>query len=233
MEVNSIPDRLYANVLGRSSGWLRTANPEYSFFSPPQTVRKVLARLKYPVPLCKARSGFSILTEECLTFRTTSPSRGLVSYNSVSASFDKVSHDDERLSGGSVDVFPDAEIHTVFGDAHLLFCFLFKSGMAEVLKVAFPDEIERECVLCHILHSILRDGSRISCDNFIEKSFASYVLEDVPTASLRCDTAYFNMMGKDSVRLAFFKAFVERMREDQPRLREVLLCRLLAPSQRY
>ena len=40
----------------------------------PQTVRKVLARLKYPVPLCKARSGFSILTEECLTFRTTLPS---------------------------------------------------------------------------------------------------------------------------------------------------------------
>ena len=41
--------------------------------SEPQTVRKVLARLKYPVPLCKARSGFSILTEECLTFRTISP----------------------------------------------------------------------------------------------------------------------------------------------------------------
>lgn len=88
--------------------------------------------------------------------------------------------------------------------------------MAEVLKIAFPDEIERERVLCHILHSILRDGSRISCDNFIEKSFASYVLDDVPTASLRCDTAYFNMMGKDSVRLAFFKAFVERMRKTNP-----------------
>ena len=41
--------------------------------SPPQTVRKVLARPKYPVPLYKAKSGFSILTEECLTFRTTSP----------------------------------------------------------------------------------------------------------------------------------------------------------------
>ena len=88
--------------------------------------------------------------------------------------------------------------------------------MAEVLKIAFPDEIERERVLCHILHGILRDGSRISCDNFIEKSFASYVLEDVLVASLRCDTAYFSMMGKDSVRLAFFKAFVERMRSTNP-----------------
>lgn len=106
-----------------------------------------------------------------------SPGRGRVSYDSVPDSFDEVGRDDERLSGGSADVFPDTEIHTVFGDAHLLFCFLVKSGMAEVLKIAFPDEIERERVLCHILHSILRDGSRINCDNFIEKSFASYVLD--------------------------------------------------------
>lgn len=36
-------------------------------------VLKVLARLKYSVHLYKAKSGFSILTEECLTFRTVSP----------------------------------------------------------------------------------------------------------------------------------------------------------------
>ena len=47
----------------------------------PQTVRKVLARLKYPVPLCKARSGLSILTEECLTFRTISPVIGQIKPN--------------------------------------------------------------------------------------------------------------------------------------------------------
>ena len=41
--------------------------------TPPQAVRKVLARLKYSVPLYKARSGFSILTEEYLTFQTVSP----------------------------------------------------------------------------------------------------------------------------------------------------------------
>lgn len=145
-----------------------------------------------------------------------SPQRGLVSYDSVSDTFDEVARTDERLSSSSVDVFPDTEIHTVFGDAHLLLCFLAKIGMSEVLKTAFPDEIERERVLCHILHGILRDGSRISCDNFIEKSFASYILGDIPTASLRCDTAYFTMMGKDSVRLSFFKAFVERMRKTNP-----------------
>ena len=31
MEVNSILSRLCANASGKSSGWLRTANPEYSF----------------------------------------------------------------------------------------------------------------------------------------------------------------------------------------------------------
>ena len=45
---------------------LRTAAT--GVITPPQTVRKVLVRLKY-----KARSGFSILTEEYLTFQTVSP----------------------------------------------------------------------------------------------------------------------------------------------------------------
>ena len=40
----------------------------------PKTVRKVLARLKYSAPIYKARSGFSILTEEYLTFQIVSPS---------------------------------------------------------------------------------------------------------------------------------------------------------------
>ena len=145
-----------------------------------------------------------------------SPQRGLVSYDSVSDSFEEVSRSDERLSGSGVDVFPDTEIHTVFGDAHLLLCFLAKIGMTEILKTAFPEETERERILCHILHGILRDGSRISCDNFIEKSFASYILGDIPTASLRCDTAYFSMMGRDDARISFFKAFVEKMRKTNP-----------------
>ena len=147
-----------------------------------------------------------------------SPQRGLVSYDSVSDSFEEVSRSDERLSGSGVDVFPDTEIHTVFGDAHLLLCFLAKIGMTEILKTAFPEETERERILCHILHGILRDGSRISCDNFIAKSFASYILGDIPTASLRCDTAYFSMMGRDDARISFFKAFVEKMRKTNPDL---------------
>ena len=57
---------------GTHSAALRSSLLPFPASSLPQTVRKVLARLKYPVPLYKDRSGFSILTEECLTFRTTS-----------------------------------------------------------------------------------------------------------------------------------------------------------------
>jgi hypothetical protein len=144
-----------------------------------------------------------------------SPQRGLVSYDSVSDSFDEVGRDDKRLSG-NVEVFPETEVHTVFGDAYLLMNFLVKTDMADILKETFPEESDRQRVLCHILHGILRDGSRIGCDCFMEKSFASYILGDIPFASLRCDTAYFTMMGRDHTRMSFFKAFVERMRKTHP-----------------
>ena len=144
-----------------------------------------------------------------------SPQRGLVSYDSVSDSFDEVGRDDKRLSG-NVEVFPETEVHTVFGDAYLLMNFLVKTGMADILKETFPEESDRQRVLCHILHGILRDGSRIGCDCFMEKSFASYVLDGIPFSSLRSDTAYFTMMGRDHTRMSFFKAFVERMRKTHP-----------------
>ena len=144
-----------------------------------------------------------------------SPQRGLVSYDSVSDSFDEVGRDDKRLSG-NVEVFPETEVHTVFGDAYLLMNFLVKTGMSDILKETFPEESDRQRVLCHILHGILRDGSRIGCDCFMEKSFASYILGDIPFASLRCDTAYFTMMGRDHTRMSFFRAFVERMRKTHP-----------------
>lgn len=48
------------------------------------------------------------------------------------------------------------------------------------------------------------------------KSFASYVLSDIPQSSLHCDTRFFSMMGKDSTRLSFFKAFVSAMQQSDP-----------------
>ena len=53
-----------SKIFGSSSIW----------FSTHKTARKVLEKLKYSVVhLYKARSGFSILTEEYLTFQTVSP----------------------------------------------------------------------------------------------------------------------------------------------------------------
>ena len=144
-----------------------------------------------------------------------SPQRGLVSYDSASDEFDDVQRNDKRLRG-PVRVFPGPAPHLVFGDAYLLMNFLVRTGMAGVLKEAFPEETDRQRVLCHILHGILRDGSRINCDCFMEKSFASHILDSVPLPSLRCDTAGFKMMGTDQAREAFFKALVGKMQRLDP-----------------
>lgn len=62
----------------------------------------------------------------------------------------------------------------------------------------------------------MRNGSRITCDNFIAKSFASYVLDDIPISTLRTDTTFFSMMGNDHVKMAFFITLIEAMRKANP-----------------
>ena len=143
-----------------------------------------------------------------------SPTRGLVEYDSVSDSFSPVEKDDPRINGEIL--FPQTEIHTVFGDAYLLLNFLEKCGLLSVLRSVFPKDEEYERVLCHILHGILRDGSRISCDNFIRKSFASYLFPDVPASSLHSDTRFFGMLGDDHVKMTFFRTFVSAMQKKVP-----------------
>ena len=143
-----------------------------------------------------------------------SPTRGLVEYDSVSDSFSPVEKDDPRINGETL--FPQTEIHTVFGDAYLFLNFLEKCGLLSVLRSVFPKDEEYERVLCHILHGILKDGSRISCDNFIRKSFASYLFPDVPAPSLHSDTRFFGMLGDDHVKMTFFRTFVSAMQKKVP-----------------
>lgn len=143
-----------------------------------------------------------------------SPTRGIVEYSAVTDSFSEVDRDDPRLSGQ--ELFPETEIHTVFGDAYLLLRFLEKSGLLAVFRSVFTKNEDYERLLAHVLHGILKDGSRISCDNFIAKSFASYVLQDVPLPSLRSDTRFFSLLGEDTVRMSFFKNFVSFMQEQSP-----------------
>ena len=143
-----------------------------------------------------------------------SPTRGLVEYDSVSDSFSPVEKDDPRINGEIL--FPQTEIHTVFGDAYLFLNFLEKCGLLSVLRSVFPKDEEYERVLCHILHGILKDGSRISCDNFIRKSFASYLFPDVPAPSLHSDTRFFGILGDDHVKMSFFRTFVSAMQKKDP-----------------
>ena len=143
-----------------------------------------------------------------------SPTRGLVEYSTLTDSFSAVDREDPRIATDLF--FPEPEIHTVFGDTYLLLRFLKNCGLLTVLRSVFPKDEAYQRVLCHLLHSILKDGSRISCDNFIQKSFASYVLGDVPIVSLHSDTRFFSIMGDDRMKMAFFKAFVSYMRKEYP-----------------
>lgn len=143
-----------------------------------------------------------------------SPTRGLVEYNAVTDTFVEIEDtpNQEILSKA----LRQTEIHTVFGDAYLLLEFLKKSGLLSVLRSVFPKDELYQRVLSHILHGILKDGSRISCDNFIRKSFASYIMSEVKLDSLRSDTRFFHMLGNDSIKVSFFKTFVAEMQKTTP-----------------
>lgn len=143
-----------------------------------------------------------------------SPSRGLVEYDARQDEFLEVSKDDPRIAGRNV--FAEPAVHTVFGDAYLVLCFLQKCGMASVLRETFGSDRDYEKALGHLLYTVCRNGSKISCDDFLGKSFASYVLQDVPSGSLGSDTPYFTMMGDDKVKVAFFRAFIRHMRTSSP-----------------
>jgi len=143
-----------------------------------------------------------------------SPTRGLVAYDSASDTFEILGKEDPKVK--ALDIFAEPEIHTVFGDVYLFLRFCEKSGLIRVLRKAFSQDREYERVLSHLLHSVLKDGSKVSCDDFIGKSFASYLFDEIPSGSLGSDTVYFSMMGEDRSRVAFFKAFVSHMRKTDP-----------------
>ena len=140
-----------------------------------QEVREKLGRVLY-------------LSEDKKVGIFLSPTRGLVEYNASTDVFSEVDRSDPRIN--AEEFFPEPEVHTVFGDAYLLLQFLEKCGLISVLRSVFPKDEAYERVLCHILHGVLRDGSRISCDNFIDKSFASYMFGDIPVGTLHSDTRF-------------------------------------------
>ena len=148
-----------------------------------------------------------------------SPTRGLVVYDAEKDEFsaplskqETVEHiSDPEISE---ELFPAPNVHTVFGDVYLLFEILFKTGILKLIVNSFSNKIFIERLLCHILHDILKDGSKIHCDDFILKSFAYYVIQDIQLNSLRSDTEFFTEMGNDKKKMQFFTKYISFMREE-------------------
>ena len=143
-----------------------------------------------------------------------SPTRGLVSYDADSNSFEEVANDDSRITASLPDKTP--QIHTVFGDVYLLLKFLEKEGLKPVLESVFQKKTDEEHLIGHILHGILKDGSKIHCDDFLHKSVASYLLTEVNLEPFKSDVSFYNAMGSDDARMNFFKSFVKYMRGKNP-----------------
>lgn len=144
-----------------------------------------------------------------------SPTRGLVCYDSILDEFSDVNQSDPRIDKDAV--FADPQVHTVFGDSYLFLDFLEKAGFLDVFKAVFTETALYERVLCHVVHGLVKDGSRITCDDFYAKSVISYILDDLPLASLKSDTVYFNYMGLDDVKMSFFRNYIAFMREKHPK----------------
>ena len=150
-----------------------------------------------------------------------SPTRGLIIYNSETDEFsDPVTKEQMQSIAETTEVsemlFPEANVHTVFGDVYLLLEIMKATGLNGMLRKAFPEKVFYERFLCHLLHGILKDGSRITCDDFIAKSFASYLVKDIPLNTLKSDTSFFSVMGEDKTKLSFFKSYIELMRTSYP-----------------
>ena len=139
-----------------------------------------------------------------------SPTRGLVEYDSEKDLFAEVERDDRRIAG--LELFPEPETHTVFGDSYLILSFMEKTGITALLRSVFTKDEDFQRVLAHICHTVAKDGSHISCDDFVSRSFLSYVVPDVPLHSLYSDTKYFSDLGRDSMKVSLMKGYVEMER---------------------
>ena len=143
-----------------------------------------------------------------------SPTRGIVFYDSTNDSFQELSEDDPRLKEASI--VPFTKRHVVFGDVYLFVEFLKKMELTGVFRECFLQRRDFQRVILHLAHSVLRDGSHISCDNFYQKSFISYLGNRVRPSSLKTDSDYFAMMGDDNIKVGFFKVFAKYMKKKDP-----------------
>ena len=96
---------------------------------------------------------------------------------------------------------------------------LYKSnnmGLTDILGEVFPAKSDFERCIAHLYHAIMRNGARDRCDHFVSKSFVGYTVPDILNTGLSADTRFFDMMGDDDRRMAFFQAFVRLRRVSDP-----------------
>ncbi len=143
-----------------------------------------------------------------------SKTRGLVYYDAERDEFSQVSKDDPRLKEAGKE--HEIRVRTLFGDCDLLLRFLNSKGILRILQnVAVATGVPFDKMVFHTLHGVLRDGCRITCDRFIERSFVSN-LSSTPASILRTDTEYYEKLGIFEVRLEFFRLFIKEMRLRNP-----------------
>lgn len=143
-----------------------------------------------------------------------SKTRGLVFYDVETDEFSPVDRDDPRLKASGCAF--GAQVRTLFGDCDVVLNLMSECGILRILRnFAVRDDTMYAKMVFHTLHGVLRDGARICCDRFVERSFVSN-LGNVPPSVLRTDTSYYEVLGQHEFRVEFFKRFVKEMRLTEP-----------------
>lgn len=160
--------------------------------------------------ILKESLGTIVFMEDRRSGIFLSKTRGLVHYDADTGEFSQVDSDDPRVvaSGNAY----EARIRTLFGDCDLVIRFMLENGVLRILRnLAVDNRAFFEKMICHTLHGVLRDGARICCDRFTERSFVSNIIGIQPSV-LRTDTRYYKAIGDYRFRVEFFRRFVQEMR---------------------
>lgn len=139
-----------------------------------------------------------------------SPTRGPVLYDVVQNVFSPVDPNDPRLARATG--IPAEREHVTFGDVYLLIRLLERNGLLRVLSGVFPEQKEYERLLAHVVHGFLRDNSSKKCSTLAEQSVLGFLINSIAVSSLRSDARFYELMGQDETKVAFFQAFIRAMR---------------------
>ena len=144
-----------------------------------------------------------------------SPTRGLVYFDLNMDVFIPVNPSDERLKGTKYQSQPE-RVHTSFGNTYLFLSEMEKTPFMKVIRKAFPDKRFYKLLLAHLTHDCLKNGSFIKCGEFLSQNWLSYILTDIPTSTLDCDSSYFKELSDDNRKRAFFTTLVSELRKVKP-----------------